>query len=146
MWEFGTVRHLDFDRWTATKGAIGGNYGSLIVKSREGRSVLVSPDRIPIRPEHHDLLVLGIKHRAALDKVEVMAHTGEGKKSISGSLEVSNLAYTAAGIEIPIDWRGTIPEQGFDIVFSFSGIVNQFQLDHIVLVGTEKRNPTNDLE
>jgi hypothetical protein len=130
MWEFGTRRHLDYDGWRAVEGGIGGNFGSLIVKSQGGRSVLASPGLVSIEPRHN-LLVLGIPHRSALEKIEVLAKDGT---SLTGQLEMASLEHTAAGIEIPLDWDDAQPNQGFDIVFLHSDMSKQFQLNHAVLL------------
>jgi hypothetical protein len=130
MWEFGSRRHLDYDGWRAVEGGIGGNFGSLIVKSDIGRSVLTSPRLVTIEPRHN-LLVLGIPHRAALEKIEVLAKDGT---SLTGQLDMAGLRHTAAGVEILLDWKDVQVEQGFDIVFLHSDKTRQFRLDHVVLL------------
>ena len=132
MWEFGTARHIDFDGWKPSVGVIEAIHGSLIVKAGENQASLVSPSLITIE-KRHNLLVLGIKDRAAISHIEVFSQSGK-QSSLSGLLDVSKLTYTHAGIEIPLDWRNTQTRRGFEIVFTLSDVIKQFQLEHVVLL------------
>ncbi|MEE9423540.1 MAG: hypothetical protein V3V18_01010 [Methylococcales bacterium] len=131
IWEFGTPRHLDHDDWKASIGSIEPDFGSLVVTASENQATLVSPSLITIKKQH-DVLVLGIRPKTAIRKIEVMSRSH--KQSLSDSLNVSRLNTTAAGVEIPLDWQDADPKRGFEIIFTLNSEVRKFQLDHVVLL------------
>ena len=131
MWEFGSPRHLDLDGWIASTGLIQPLYGSILVNAVNHQATLISPALVSIE-KRHNLLVLGITDQVTIKQIEVFSQSNQ--HSISGPLLVSNLHKTNAGIEIPLDWRNSEPQQGLKIVINLRSETKQFELNHVVLL------------